>query len=323
MPQPELPAPAHPDLDSMLSRKFGREVANYFGGSPLNRVSFLRANHDFISQAFVHPTTHFLLLNNLAPLTKDPSQLAYATHSDISTLTGPNPFEKTEEVMIKEYNSSITLPLVLFLGLDERNKQGFSHGIYSGTPYFAIDVTPKGTYEKEASSIVAATKEKGLHFQEGRVIMSLGAPEAAIFAQARALLDWNARNPFCGGCGQPTLSVSFPNVKITFPRITNAHGILGQCRHQTSLSANRLRIVARRSSRHQPCCTKRETLMCYPKRYLQSLFPPYRPHCHHGRSKPRRQTSSPRTPKALASILVQRASRVLRARRISRRSGPT
>jgi NAD+ diphosphatase len=31
---------------------------------------------------------------------------------------------------------------------------------------------------------------------------------AAIYAQARALLDWNARNPFCGGCGQPTLSVN-------------------------------------------------------------------------------------------------------------------
>jgi len=32
MPQPELPEPAYPDLDSMLSRKFGREVANYFSG---------------------------------------------------------------------------------------------------------------------------------------------------------------------------------------------------------------------------------------------------------------------------------------------------
>lgn len=31
---------------------------------------------------------------------------------------------------------------------------------------------------------------------------------AAMFAQGRALLDWNARNPFCGGCGQPTLSVN-------------------------------------------------------------------------------------------------------------------
>ena len=29
---PELPDPAYPDLDSMLTRKFGREAANYFSG---------------------------------------------------------------------------------------------------------------------------------------------------------------------------------------------------------------------------------------------------------------------------------------------------
>ena len=33
MPQPELPEPAHAEVDSMLSRKFGKEVANYFSGS--------------------------------------------------------------------------------------------------------------------------------------------------------------------------------------------------------------------------------------------------------------------------------------------------
>lgn len=33
MPQPDLPEPAHADLDSMLSRKFGKEVANYFAGT--------------------------------------------------------------------------------------------------------------------------------------------------------------------------------------------------------------------------------------------------------------------------------------------------
>ena len=31
-PQPDLPEPAHPDIDSMLSRKFGKEIANYFSG---------------------------------------------------------------------------------------------------------------------------------------------------------------------------------------------------------------------------------------------------------------------------------------------------
>lgn len=29
---PDLPEPAHATLDSMLARKFGKEVANYFAG---------------------------------------------------------------------------------------------------------------------------------------------------------------------------------------------------------------------------------------------------------------------------------------------------
>ena len=179
-PQPDLPDPAHHDVDSMLSRKFGREVANYFSGSPLNRVSFLRADHGFISKALVHPSTSFLLLNDLAPLAKDPTKLAYVTHQDVQPLIGENPFEKTEEELIKEYNSAITLPLVLFLGLDERKKEGFEHGIYSGSPYFVVDVTPKGTIAKEATGVIEAMKAKGLQFVEGRMHTTLNAPEGMV-----------------------------------------------------------------------------------------------------------------------------------------------
>lgn len=176
MPTPDLPEPAHHDVDSMLSRKFGREIANYFSGSPLNRVSFLRTDHSFISKALVHPSTSFLLFNDLAPLSTDPSKLAYAKHEDVRKLIGENPFEKTEEEIIKGFNSSVTLPLVLFLGLDE-GKEGFEHGIYTGAPYFAVDVTPRGTIEKEAKSLIESMKAKGLSFTEGRVHMALNAPE--------------------------------------------------------------------------------------------------------------------------------------------------
>lgn len=31
---------------------------------------------------------------------------------------------------------------------------------------------------------------------------------AAIYAEARHILDWNSRNPFCAQCGQPTLSIN-------------------------------------------------------------------------------------------------------------------
>lgn len=180
LPLPDLPDPAHADVDSMLTRKFGREIANYFSGSPLNRVSFLRANHGFISAALTHPSTNFLLLNELSPLCDGPAKLAYVKHEDIKALIGENPYEKTEEEMIKAYNSSTTIPQLLFLGLDERVKEeqgGFKHGIYSGRPYFALDVTPKGTTKQASEGVIEAMKAKKLEFIVARVNMSLPAPE--------------------------------------------------------------------------------------------------------------------------------------------------
>lgn len=175
--QPDLPEAAHHDCDSMLTRKFGKEVANYFSGSPLNRVSFLRADHTFISAALTHPSAAFLLLDDLAPLAKDTTHLAFANHEDIRGVIGENPFAKTEEDMIKEFNSEVQLPLVLFLGLDESRTAAFEHRGYRGVPYFAVDVTPKGAVETAAKGVIEALKEKGLIFLQGRSAMSLNAPE--------------------------------------------------------------------------------------------------------------------------------------------------
>ena len=113
-------------------------------------------------------------------MAKDPSHLAYASHKEINSLTGENPFEKPEADIIKEFNSSITLPLVLFLGLDERRKDGFEYGIYKGSPYFAIDITPKGTIKERAEGIIEAMKAKGMVFLEGRTAMAMNAPEGAL-----------------------------------------------------------------------------------------------------------------------------------------------
>jgi NAD+ diphosphatase len=131
----------------------------------------------FISKALIHPSTIFMLFNDLAPLAQDLTKLAYATHEDVKPLIRENPFEKMEEDMIKQYNSTITLPLVLFLGLDERKKEELEHGIYKGTPFFAVDVTPKGTIYKEATGVIEAMKTKGLSFVKGRMYMTLNALE--------------------------------------------------------------------------------------------------------------------------------------------------
>lgn len=131
-------------------------------------------------------------------------------------LVGENPYSTTEEDLISGYNSSTTIPQLLFLGLDECKSPGLEWNIYRGAPYFAVDVTPKGTIAAEAEKLIENMKSRGLQFVEGRMHMSLPAPMAAIYAQARAMLDWNARNPFCAGCGQPTLSIN-AGMKRTCP----------------------------------------------------------------------------------------------------------
>lgn len=208
-PQPDLPEPVHAELDSMLSRKFGKEVANYFSGSPLNRVSFLRTDHLFLSLALKHPSTSFLLFKNLEPLVKSPTQLAYASYKDVQPIIEDDPYSESEEELIKTYNSAYYEPQLIFLGLDDRDKESFEYkNHYKGAPFFALDITPKEPIASAAESLISRMESNGLSFSKGPMHLSLSAHEAAIYAASRHLLDWNARNPFCATCGQPTLSIN-------------------------------------------------------------------------------------------------------------------
>jgi NAD+ diphosphatase len=178
-------------------------------GNPLNRVSFLRPDHAFLAAALKHSTTSFLLFDALNPLTKNPSELAFVKYDDVKPIIGDNVYgDATEEDYIKAYNSSTYIPQLVFLGLDEK-RDGFVYKEhYKGAPYFALDVTPKNHVKEAADAVIAKFKDQGLSFAEGRMNLSLNAPHAAIYAEARHVLDWNGRNPFCAGCGQPTLSVN-------------------------------------------------------------------------------------------------------------------
>jgi len=179
---PDLPE--LPDDDSMLSRKFGREVANYFSGNPLNRLSFLRTDHVFLRSAFSHPSARFLLVENLAPAVEPgkPPRLAFATFADVSQLTGPDPFVKTEAELIDDFNSEETQTLILFLGVDENERlsattKDFEYRNYKGSPYFAVDITPKGDAADRAKAVSDAVKAKGQSFHTNARAMNLEAGE--------------------------------------------------------------------------------------------------------------------------------------------------
>ena len=71
------------------------------------------------------------------------------------------------------------------------------------------------------------------------VILRLTSP-AAIYAEARHLLDWNARNPFCASCGYKTLSINAGFKRTCPPKdvaaaVTNA-GDRPPCATRTGIS---------------------------------------------------------------------------------------
>jgi NAD+ diphosphatase len=143
------------------------------------------------------------------PLTKDPTELAFATLKEVEPLIGENPYLEPEPELIKKYNSTAFTPQLIFLGLDDRNAQGMIYkDAYKGAPYFALDVTPQKHLVEAAEKLISEMTSKGYSFAEGRMNLSLHATQAAIYAEARHMLDWNMRNPFCAQCGQPTFSVN-------------------------------------------------------------------------------------------------------------------
>lgn len=118
-----------------------------------------------------------MVFNNLEPLLKSPTELATITFDDVKGVIGSNPFERPESDVIAQYNSSLYLPQIIFLGLDER-KEGFVYKEhYKGQPWFAVDITPKESVKEAAEKLVEKLKADGLDFSKGRMHMSLPAQE--------------------------------------------------------------------------------------------------------------------------------------------------
>lgn len=162
-------------------------VEFYRAGSPLNRVSFLRPDHAFLSSALRHPSATFLLFKNIEPLVSSPTSLARVSFADVEPIIGKDIFNTTEEDVIAQYNSSLYIPQVVFLGLDER-KEGFVYKEhYKGQPWFAVDVTPKESVKEAAEALIAKVQGQGHDFSKGRMHMSLPAEEGMYSTSSTSL----------------------------------------------------------------------------------------------------------------------------------------
>ncbi|KHO00671.1 NADH pyrophosphatase [Metarhizium album ARSEF 1941] len=261
--------------DSMLTRRFGKEVINYYAGSRLNRYSFLRSDAAFLSKAATSDSARFVVLKDLNPFVVDKRKLALSTYDDVQRLV-EELFEQTDAQRTKDYDSTAEPPvLVVFLGMVDGGDAIFQtseHGEVKGQPFFALDVTPKGRRKGLAETWVKTQEDKGLRIATDTRSLSLHSEAAAMFAQARSIIDWNTRNTFCAGCGNPNLSVAAGYKRICPPTSRKGssgatqladcptrHGVSNVCFPRTDptmiaavVSADGQRILLGRQSRWPP-----------------------------------------------------------------------
>ena len=188
------------------------EIQHTFAGNPLDRADALRRDPDRLLEAQRSANARFLPVQKLKiPLLLEGAS-GNADCPQLHWLTHSALAELGE------------LGNCVFLGLAE------------GDPLFACE-TPNTLAEEQLSFTDCR-----------RAAMQLAPSDAGIVAQARAQLDWHARNKYCGNCGKPSVlarggalrSCDHCNEKI-FPRtdpvvimlIThNDRCLLGQSAHR-------------------------------------------------------------------------------------------
>ena len=94
---------------------------------------------------------------------------------DVKNIVGDDRYAISEKEHIEQFDSTKYEPQMIFLGIDEKDKQGLeyqSKNKYKGAPYFALDVTPRdGTSVKEeCEKLIKGLEDKGFGFAQGRVM---------------------------------------------------------------------------------------------------------------------------------------------------------
>lgn len=209
---------------------------NLFGGSPLNRLSWLRTSRSFLNAVVASPTARWILFNGGQPLIAShvgtpKGSLALLTTQDVKPLLGAEPFFGQCEQEGELSSSDIPIleaarlrgPSIVFLGLKETETLGTSAlpssefkdpeaavAKLTGIPYFSADIADLDEHKVNEVIENAGLVKDGstLAFTEPRAAMSsLDAYTAALFAEARSMVDWNQRNKFCPACGSPVYSM--------------------------------------------------------------------------------------------------------------------
>ncbi|TPX31075.1 NAD+ diphosphatase [Synchytrium microbalum] len=160
---------------------------NFYSGNNLNRKSVVRTDKAELAKLKANERTRYLAHQKLHVLYVDPAaetaELAYLSYQDILAAIG-------EDGTVSDDSWTSMQPVLM--GVDESDENRV---------YWAIDVTSN-------DKMLQYIETKGLgKFSDARpTSFKLGPLQASYVAQARALLDWNLRHPFCPMCGSKTTS---------------------------------------------------------------------------------------------------------------------
>jgi NAD+ diphosphatase len=146
------------------------EHLNTFAGSPLNRAGNERRDAQWLQTQADRENSRFLPMWQLRPLMALGETLTISWRS------------RAEVAPFLDQGASI-----VFLGLQD------------DAAHFAVDVSMAGPKKADAPF-----REEGKWIDVRSAASSAAAPEAAILAQGRSMLDWHARHGFCAVCGSPS-----------------------------------------------------------------------------------------------------------------------
>ncbi|KAL5523499.1 hypothetical protein ACEPAG_7672 [Sanghuangporus baumii] len=220
-----------PFLTAVLANQKSRWLL-FRGGEPLVRIDGTKKSHGL---ARLSTSTISSLLGSppIFGQGKEPGQAAQAVddsgeedlHVHAARLHGPGiVFLGVHEPENAQDDNSKALPSSEFSAKADPHVAASN---ISGVPYFSLDVSETDkdildevlksasqSYDSDAdqasssNSDLNGSPQVSLDFMEPRTASSgFSAFEAAIFSEARSMVDWNARNRFCPACGSPTYSL--------------------------------------------------------------------------------------------------------------------